>query len=47
MDTQKSHNIVLAAKKLLEDKKLIAAYLRGEITKDVLDERGIKLAMPV
>lgn len=36
-----------SAKKFIADKKAIRAYLRGEIPKKTLDERGIKLAMPL
>jgi len=39
--------IIAAAKKFLEDKKIVSAYLRGEVTKEQLDSRGIKLAMPI
>lgn len=35
------------AKKILEDKEFIKAYLKGEISKEKLDERGIKLSMPL
>ncbi len=31
----------------MEDKKYIRAYLKGEKTRSELDERGIKLAMPL
>jgi hypothetical protein len=33
--------------KMLEDKKLVNAYLRGEIEKSVLDAKGIKLVNPL
>lgn len=39
--------IIQAAKKLVEDKKSILAYSKGEISKKELNERGIKLAMPL
>ncbi|MDN3676647.1 hypothetical protein QWY90_04905 [Flavobacterium paronense] len=39
--------IVSSAKKFLEDKKAIRAYIKGEITLQALNERGIKLNMPV
>ena len=39
--------IIQAAKKVMRDKKAIIAYTRGEITKKELDERGVKLAMPL
>ena len=32
--------------KMLEDKKLVNAYLRGEVDKAVLDANGIKLVNP-
>lgn len=48
MDSKVNNTQILsAAKKYLEDKKIVAAYLRGEVTKKALDERGIKLAMPL
>ncbi len=36
-----------ALKKLVEDKKVIQACLRGEVTRDKLIKRGIKLAHPL
>lgn len=33
--------------KMLEDKKLINGYLRGEVDKAVLDANGIKLVNPL
>ncbi len=33
--------------KMLEDKKLINSFLRGEIEKSVLDANGIKLVNPL
>ena len=39
--------IMAAAKKLPEDKKQIQDYSRGEITKDELEAKGIKLSMPL
>jgi len=33
--------------KILEDKRIVQAFLRGEISIDVLHERGLKLAMPI
>tara|TARA_R110001606_G_scaffold399265_1_gene583062 strand:- start:137432 stop:137596 length:165 start_codon:yes stop_codon:yes gene_type:complete len=39
--------IIAAAKKLVEDKKSILAYSKGEISKEELNERGVKLAMPL
>ncbi|WP_407517844.1 hypothetical protein [Elizabethkingia anophelis] len=34
-------------KKSLSDKKIVSQYLRGEITKQELDNRGIKLGKPI
>lgn len=34
-------------KKLVEDKKVIQACLKGEVTRDELIKRGIKLAHPL
>ncbi len=48
MDKQKDTvKIISSAKRFLEDKKVVGAYLRGEVTKKALDDRGIKLAMPI
>lgn len=44
---EKKIKIIESAKKILEDKKYIRAYMKGEISKEVLNERGIKLAMPI
>jgi len=44
---EKNKQILFSAKKFLEDKKAIRAYSKGEITLEELNERGIKLAMPV
>lgn len=35
------------ASKMLDDKKAIIAYLRGEVPKSELDKRGIKLVQPI
>ena len=48
MNNQKDTGKILSsAKKFLEDKKLVSAYLRGEVSKEILDDKGIKLAMPL
>ena len=39
--------IIAAAKKMVENKKALIAYSKGEISKKELNERGIKLAMPL
>ena len=39
--------IVEAAKKMVQDKKLIKEYSKGNITKEELEERGVELAMPL
>lgn len=39
--------IIKAAKKLVQNKKDIIAYSQGKLTKKDLDEKGIKLAMPL
>ena len=33
--------------KMAEDKKLVRAYQRGEISKSELDAKGIKLVTPI
>ncbi len=39
--------ILLSAKKMLDDKQTVRAYLRGEKSKKDLNDKGIKLAMPL
>ncbi len=39
--------IKLSAKKMVDDKKIVLDYLNGKITREVLNEKGIKLAMPL
>jgi hypothetical protein len=39
--------IKLSAKKIVDDKKLVRDYLNGKITLKALDDKGIKLAMPI
>ncbi|WP_286707256.1 hypothetical protein [Flavobacterium sp. 38-13] len=39
--------IIASAKKFADDKKAIRAYIKGELTLKDLNERGIKLAMPL
>ncbi|WP_162927093.1 hypothetical protein [Flavobacterium psychrotrophum] len=46
-DKKNDSQILTSAKKFLEDKKMVSAYLRGEVTKEALDDKGIKLAMPL
>jgi hypothetical protein len=43
----KRNKIIKAAKKLVNDKKLIIKYSNGEITKKELEKHGIKLSMPI
>ena len=48
MKTQvNSKQIISSAKKFLEDKEAIRAYIKGELTLEALNERGIKLTMPI
>ena len=35
------------ADKILENKRLVRAYVRSEITLEQLNESGVKLAMPL
>lgn len=44
MDKEKT---IAAAKKFLEDQKVVSRYLRGEATKEEITARGIVLATPV
>ena len=39
--------IIQAAKKLVQDKKDIIRYSKGELTKKQLNDKGIKLTMPL
>ncbi|MDD5272451.1 MAG: hypothetical protein PHU14_06990 [Methylovulum sp.] len=34
-------------KRMVEDKRCVQAYLRGEMTKEELEKRGVKLANPL
>jgi hypothetical protein len=43
----KNKTLALSAKKLLEDKKMVRAYLRGEKSIKDLNDKGIRLAMPL
>ena len=49
MNVDKDHKarIISAAKKLIADKKSIIVYSKGEISKKELDDRGVRLAMPL
>ena len=48
MDTINNNTKVIDfVKKMAEDKKMVRAYMRGEISKNDLDAKGIKLAMPI
>lgn len=49
MNTSKENRdrIIAAAKKMVENKKAVIAYSKGEISKKELNERGVKLAMPL
>lgn len=47
LNEENKEKIIQAAKKIMQDKKDIIAYTQGKITKKELDERGVKLAMPL
>jgi hypothetical protein len=48
MKTNKNiEQIKSSAKKIVEDKKSVNNYLSGKITLSILNDRGIKLAMPL
>ena len=49
MTSNKNHKekIVAAAKKVIEHKKSMLAYSKGQISKKELDESGVKLSMPL
>lgn len=47
MKTKNKIENIKTAKKFLEDKKAIENFARGIISKKELDEKGIKLAMPI
>lgn len=40
-------DFIVSVKKMLEDKKQISKYLRGEISLKDLNDQGIKLSMPL
>lgn len=46
-NTTKTSAIIASAKRFAEDKKAIRAYIKGELTLKDLNDRGIKLAMPI
>lgn len=46
-DKSNRDKIRAAAKKMVEDKKALIAYSNGEISKEELRERGVRLAMPL
>lgn len=45
--TQYAENAPPFVHRMLEKKHLVQAYLRGELSKEELEKRGIKLATPV
>lgn len=45
--TEHKNHVVAAVKKLMADKKAAIAYSKGEISKQELDDRGVKLGMPL
>lgn len=47
MKTKTKNKTAETAKKFIAEQKAIRAYLRGEITRKTLNERGIKLKMPL
>jgi len=49
MDRNKSNEraIIAAAKKLVQNKKAILAYSNGEVSKQELNAKGIKLSLPL
>ena len=40
-------NIVASIKKMVEDKAIVRSFLQGKISKDVLNQKGIKIAKPI
>lgn len=47
METKTQNKVTETAKKFVNEQEAIQAYLRGEITRENLNERGIKLKMPL
>jgi hypothetical protein len=43
----KNKTLAVSANKLLEDKTIVRAYLRGEKSIKDLNDKGVKLAMPL
>ncbi|MGV6944171.1 hypothetical protein [Sphingobacterium kyonggiense] len=39
--------IIQALKKAVDDKKMVSKYLKGEISRNDLENKGIKLAKPL
>lgn len=46
-DKSNKAKIIAAAQKMVEDKKALISYSNGEISKEELRERGVRLAMPL
>ena len=47
MKKDKNNNRYNPAKDFLADKGLVLSYLKGEITLNTLNDRGVKVAMPL
>ncbi|NVO09929.1 MAG: hypothetical protein HXX16_08220 [Bacteroidales bacterium] len=46
-DVKNKKQIIESSKKVLEGKKLICDYVNGKISLKTLNEKGIKLTMPI
>jgi hypothetical protein len=46
-DTMKAEKAKVLVQKMIDDKKAINQFLRGEISSDVLDAKGIKFVKAV
>ncbi len=39
--------IIASIKKMIEDKAILRSFLRGEVSKEVLNQKGIKIGKPI
>ena len=46
-DKKYKNTLITTAKKIVSDKKLIKLYLEGKVTKQELEDHGVRLAMPL
>lgn len=44
---QKKSVIISSIKKMIEDKAVLRSFLRGQISKEVLNQKGIRIGKPI